>query len=191
MRSMVYPYVVTLRKESERPVDLVSFICCLITLLACVWAQVRSGQIIAFCLVAALVQLSGLLLQFASLLRGAQHLRFRFWLFLAGITWIGLPFLPWLSLLFFVLALMEYQAKRPLELGFSAEGIVINRLFRKKFRWSELSRVMLRDGMLTLDFKNNRIFQRESLEEDDPEAEEEEFNDFCRQQLEKPGLSPG
>jgi hypothetical protein len=36
---------------------------------------------------------------------------------------------------------------------------------------------------LTLDFKNNTIFQKEVLDDDEPDADEDEFNKYCREQL--------
>jgi hypothetical protein len=82
--------------------------------------------------------------------------------------------------------LLEHQVKFPLEIGFSENQIVFNTLFRKKYNWSQLSNVMLKDGMLTMDFYNNRLLQRQvEDDEDDDDATEEEFNLFCRQQLKK------
>jgi hypothetical protein len=44
---------------------------------------------------------------------------------------------------------------------------------------------VLRDGLLTLDFTNNRILQREVEDDEDDDADEDEFNDYCRKQLAK------
>jgi len=47
--------------------------------------------------------------------------------------------------------------------------------------WSELANVIKRDDLLTLDFKNNRLMQVQVINTDD--IPENEFNQFCRQQL--------
>jgi hypothetical protein len=47
--------------------------------------------------------------------------------------------------------------------------------------WNELANVIKRDDLLTLDFKNNRLMQVQILNADD--VSENEFNQFCRQQL--------
>ena len=47
--------------------------------------------------------------------------------------------------------------------------------------WSELANVIKRDDLLTLDFKNNRLMQVQIINTDD--IPENEFNQFCRQQL--------
>ena len=46
--------------------------------------------------------------------------------------------------------------------------------------WKELSNVVKKDDLLTLDFKNNKLLQVEVLKAD---GSEEEFNRFCQQQL--------
>jgi hypothetical protein len=43
--------------------------------------------------------------------------------------------------------------------------------------------VMLRDGLLTLDFKDNTLIQKEVLDDDEPDAPEDEFNEYCRSKL--------
>jgi len=55
---------------------------------------------------------------------------------------------------------------------------------KKKIDWQELSNLMLKDGLLTIDFKNNRIIQQQ-IADISSTIDEKEFNDFCRQQLNK------
>jgi hypothetical protein len=43
---------------------------------------------------------------------------------------------------------------------------------------------MIKDGLLTIDFKNNRIIQQQ-IANISSGIDEKEFNDFCRQQLNK------
>jgi|SRR5580704_1514793 hypothetical protein len=182
---MHYQYVVTLKRDNENQVDRISAGLCFISLLAFIFEQLRTGRFNFLYSLSALAIACGMILNFIRKIKEHQALRFRTWLLIAGVTWIGMPFLQWLCIFFFVMAVLESQAKYPLELGFSGEGVVINQLFKKKYPWSVFNNILLKDGLLTLDFKNNKIFQREALEEDDPEAGEDEFNDYCRDQLNK------
>jgi hypothetical protein len=84
---------------------------------------------------------------------------------------------------FILFAILEAQAKYPLEIGFYRGGIVVNYLFKKKYPWTALQSVILKDGLLTLDFRNNVLFQKEVLDDDEPDADEDEFNDYCRGKL--------
>jgi hypothetical protein len=51
----------------------------------------------------------------------------------------------------------------------------------KKIQWNELQNVVIKDELLTIDFKNNKIIQQEI--EGDDDFNEKKFNDFCRVQL--------
>ncbi|HVS98338.1 MAG TPA: hypothetical protein VHE54_17720 [Puia sp.] len=110
--------------------------------------------------------------------------RYRYWLLLAALGWIGLTAVHWIGSVFLVLAFLEYQTKRPLEIGFHDDHVVINSLIKRRFTWSDFNNVVLRDGLLTLDFSNNRLIQKEVADdEEEDDADEEEFNAFCRARL--------
>src|ERR1700750_543729 len=178
---MHYDYVVTLKRENAHKTDLVSLLLLIFSLLAFSIVLIRNGLNL-FLVLGIVVVLTGLIVNLRSA-RKKKDMRFRYWLFATGICWIGMPYLQWLLIPFFILALMEAQAKYPLEIGFYSEGVVLNSLFNKKFPWSSLQSVMLKDGILTLDFTNNKLIQKEVLDDDDPDAREDEFNDYCRSKL--------
>ena len=178
---MHYDYVVTLKRENAHKTDFISLLLLTFSLLAFSVVQIRNGVSPFLCL-GIVVVLSGILVNLRSG-RNKKEMRFRYWLFATGICWIGMPYMQWMIIPFFILALMEAQAKYPLEIGFNSEGVVLNSLFNKKFPWSSLQSVILKDGVLTLDFNNNKIIQKEVLDDDDPDAPEDEFNDYCRSKL--------
>ena len=53
-----------------------------------------------------------------------------------------------------------------------------NSIFVKSYYWSEFSNVILKDELLTLDFKNNRLIQL-SIDVNSMPVNEIEFNEFC------------
>lgn len=60
------------------------------------------------------------------------------------------------------------------------EGIRIKKLFSSStYQWNEFSNIILKDDLLTLDFKNNKLIQV-SIDENEPAVDEKEFNEFCR-----------
>jgi hypothetical protein len=178
---MHYDYVVTLKRDSARKTDLVSLLLILFSILSFSYEQIHSGLKL-FLSIAASLLLTGLAVNLYFLRKG-KEMRFRNWLFIAGICWVGMPYFQWLVLFFIVFALLEVQAKYPLEIGFYPDGVILNTLFKKKIPWSSLQSVVLKDGLLTLDFRNNKLFQKEVLDDDDPDAPEDEFNDYCRGKL--------
>jgi hypothetical protein len=96
------------------------------------------------------------------------------------------------SVLYILLAWLEKQALAAQEIGFDEKEIVINGLWAKKIQWSDLNNVVIKDGFLTIDFKNNRLYQKETddLEDDEYDGEEDEFNSWCVRQLATHEVSP-
>lgn len=112
---------------------------------------------------------------------------FRLGLFFAVIGWLLAPGgRTLLAILYAVAGLIEKQVKFPEEIGFSGDSVVVNTFPKKKFSWSEIANVVLKDNLLTVDFKNNKLIQKE-IDEGVSLATEREFNEFCRLQLSKVG----
>ena len=57
--------------------------------------------------------------------------------------------------------------------------VLQNGIFGKSYNWSEFSNVILKDELLTLDFKNNRLIQL-VVDVNFTPVNEIEFNEFCR-----------
>ncbi len=178
---MHYDYVVTLKRDNARKTDFVSVLLLVFSLLNFCYAQIRSG-FSTYLIVSVFIIILGLTV---NIYRGRtnKEMRFRNWLFVAGILWLGMPYFQWMFLPFIFFAILEAQAKYPLEVGFSSEGVVINTLFKKKYQWTLFQSVVLKDGLLTLNFKDNKLIQKEVVDDDEPDAPEDEFNDYCRSKL--------
>jgi hypothetical protein len=91
----------------------------------------------------------------------------------------------WFMLFFIIMALLEKMALTPEEIGFSDSEIVFSGMMEKKASWAELSNVVLKDGIISIDFKNNKLIQKETDDGDDEDddASEEEFNQYCKERL--------
>ena len=179
---MRYDYVVTLKKDSDRQVDLISIFLCIFSVLAFVFEQFRESKFNYLSSIFAVMLACGVVFNFF-FAKKDKPVRYKNILFLAGVYWIIMPYLSWVSIIFFFLAFLEYQAKHPLEVGFTDDEVVINALMKRRFSWSSFNNIILKEGLLTLDFKNNKIFQKETLDDDEPDADEDEFNEYCRQKL--------
>ena len=57
------------------------------------------------------------------------------------------------------------------EIGFTKDGITISNLIPKTSSWSEIDNVVLKGGILTIDYKNNKLIQLETDDEEDDEYE--------------------
>ncbi len=90
----------------------------------------------------------------------------------------------WLTAIPFVFDILSAISIRKLSVEVSAEKIIYPSFPPKKIAWSALSTIILKDGLLTLNFKNNTIIQQ-YVDDIKTNVNEQEFNDFCRQQLNK------
>ena len=178
---MIYQYVVTLRNERRRTVDFVSIMAVVISCIAFGIMLADKSTFKYIFLASGILLLAGLVWNIYNR-RAPSGLKFGRLLLVAGITWFVMPFAQWIGLLLLLLGFLERPAKLPLEIGFNDDRIVVNTLFRRRFSWDEMNNVMLKDGMLTLDFKNNKLLQKETIDEDG-DADEDEFNAWCRQRL--------
>jgi hypothetical protein len=87
-----------------------------------------------------------------------------------------------LALIGFVV--LDYFAHRRLLIIVTEDFIQLPVVPRRKIEWSELHQVVLKDGILTVDFKNNKLFQH-GISDADLDTSEQEFNRFCKQQISK------
>jgi len=79
------------------------------------------------------------------------------------------------------LAVLYHIAKREMDVILYSDRIVYPSFPPKNIRWTELNNVILKDGLLTIDFKNNKIIQQ-LIDENNP-VDETEFNQYCLERL--------
>jgi hypothetical protein len=84
-----------------------------------------------------------------------------------------------------VAGIIEKQVKFSQEIGFSPEEISINTVPRKVIKWNEVSNVLIKDSMITIDQKNNKLMQKE-IEGYVTKDIENEFNEFALKQIQNP-----
>ena len=88
------------------------------------------------------------------------------------------------EILNFLFAILNLYASQTPIVSINETDIIYPSLPKKKFSWQELTNLILKDGLLTIDLKNNRIIQQK-IAETSSTVDEKEFNEFCRQQLNK------
>jgi hypothetical protein len=104
-------------------------------------------------------------------------------LFIAAIALYYLAGYPvWLAALYVAAGIAEGLAKFPEEIGFNNDQVVFNTLPKKVYNWNEFSNILIKDGVITIDFKNNRLFQKD-LQEPVYASLEKEFNAYAQEQL--------
>jgi hypothetical protein len=105
---------------------------------------------------------------------------------IAVIGWLSLfSISKWsvvIAIFYLIAAFLERQVKFPEEIGVDKSGITFNSFPKKHHPWNELTNLVIKDNIITIDYKNNKIFQKE-IESDVSYDVEKEFNHFCSQQL--------
>jgi len=183
---MIYQYAVTLRNTSSRYVDRISLWLLLISVALFLREPLNGFDRKQLIFLAAALLIAGIVIRNFMLRKRnpGQAVFYRPALYAAAVGWIFMPYQAWLFVPLVLMAMFERQAKMPLEIGFTDDAVVINTLFRRYYRWADFNNIVLKDDILTLDFKNNRLLQRETVDEEG-EAGEDEFNDYCRERLAK------
>jgi hypothetical protein len=182
---IVYPFIIVLRNRNRRAVHLTGG---LVSVISIILLAIRANEPAG----------SGLNLLVAGICmifflwnvqehRSGRASKQAITLAIAGAGMILVPPFSWTGLLLLALARIESEALKPLEIGFAEDHIRIGGWRPKRIPWSQLSNVVLRDGLLTIDYIDNRLFQREADDLDDEEYDgtEDEFNVFCRRQLDR------
>lgn len=174
----LYTYIIALRNETSRYVNIIGFLLSFGSSLLFLREMIVRNTIIIPYLVG-IIFIAGLLIwNIIARYRYDKEIYYSKALLIAGLVWTKMPYAEWLVVVFALLAILEYQAKLSPEIGFSPDHIVFNKLFKKKYSWDEIDQVILKDGLLTIDFRNNKLFQKE-IDSGENEAGEEEFNEWC------------
>jgi hypothetical protein len=179
---MVYKYVVVLKNQQNRYIDVLGIILSLFSVFCFINEIIIEPGITVACLLGSIAIILVLAWNIWQSLKKKKVYYSRS-LLIAALVWMKMPYFNWLVFVFIILAFLEYQAKYALEIGFSDNEIIINTLFKKKYKWKQFSNIVLKDDLLTLDFTNNRLFQRQVEDDEDYEADEDEFNEYCSKQL--------
>lgn len=178
-----YDYIIVLKRRSFATVDLISQIMLLIAAIALFGAYFTNFSKGIISIIMAVAVLAWLIYCIWQNKKGTPPF-YRFGLLIGAIGWYSLEDGIWIAWIYLLAAMLEKQVKFPEEIAFDENEIVKNSFPKKRYSWSELNNVILKDGLLTIDFKNNQLIQKE-LESNTSEALEQEFNAYAKLHLEK------
>jgi hypothetical protein len=101
---------------------------------------------------------------------------------MAGLCWFQIPSGFFIGLVYLVAAIFEKQSHIPIEIGIDPSGITFNHFPQKFHEWNHVQHLIVKDGLVTIDYKNNKVFQKELANSITPE-DEAAVNQYCRQFL--------
>lgn len=179
---MVYDYLITLKKPDYRPIDQVSqfmYLFALVLFSYYYYHFPKSGA--AYLYFGAGILLAWIYAIVKKRMKG--HAFFRFGLLIGAAGWlVGSQTNILMGILYAIAGLLEKQVKFPKEIGFSESEISFNTFPRKVLQWNEINNALIKDGLITIDLKNNNLFQKE-IDGHVSADIEKEFNDFCKQHI--------
>jgi hypothetical protein len=176
---MVYDFLITLKKPDYRFVDQVSQLMYIFAILAFGFFYYhfpKSG--IVYLVIIPAILLAWVYTFYRKSKKGVAF--YRLGLFAAAAGWLlGPKTNIWMGILYAIAGLLEKQVKFPQEIGFSEAEVSFNTFPRKVLNWTEINNAVIKDGIITIDQKNNQLIQKE-IEGYVTKDIENEFNEFCR-----------
>ncbi len=179
---MVYDYLITLKRPDFKAVDIISQLLYLIAFATFIYLATKAPVFVNIYSIAALIILViFILVKLKTKRQGKAY--FTPGLAIATLTWLFGFYPSWIMFaLYAACTLIERELKFNKEIGFTPEEVVLNTLVKKHYDWNEFRNLLIKDGILTLDFKTNKIIQKE-IDGEVSDTMQQEFNDFCREQL--------
>lgn len=109
---------------------------------------------------------------------------YRFAVMFAAWGWYVIPNGKLVTFIYIIACFLEKPVKVAPEAAFDGEEIAFNSFPRKTIFWKDVTNVVLKDGLLTIDLKNNTLIQKQVNDPVEKQIEDE-FNHFCKEQLTK------
>jgi hypothetical protein len=107
---------------------------------------------------------------------------YRIGLLAAALAWYFVVNGKLIGLIFLVAAILEKQVKFPQEIAFDHDEIVFNTFPKKQYSWTDFNNILIKDGIITIDFKNNKLLQKQ-IQSGSTAQDEQDFNEFCSNRL--------
>jgi hypothetical protein len=178
-----YNYVITIKEPDYKKVDAITFLMLLLAIAFFSYVALHQWSSKVYHNAAILyIVIAAFIILWSARKRGNIAF-YRLALFTAAIGWFTEPVSNyWMAGLYLIAALLERQVKFPQEIGVDDSGITFNTLPAKEYEWKEINNLLLKEGILTVDYKNNKLFQQEIESEVSTELERE-FNKYCQAKL--------
>jgi len=103
-------------------------------------------------------------------------------LIIASIFWVIVGFY-FAGCLQFISAISGLFAVRRMKIDFKYDYIFYPSIPSKKIKWNEIANLVLKDNILTIDLKNNKLIQYRIKELENDGLNEDSFNTFVQQRI--------
>ncbi|MEI8075155.1 MAG: hypothetical protein WCH78_10430 [Bacteroidota bacterium] len=179
----VYDFIIELKRPSYRKINTISQLMYLLSII--VFSSMlffQKKDILPAVLYISIIGIIGWWIYCLIAEKKGNFPFYRIGLLFAAAGWFWIPNSNWIFGIYIIAAFLEKQAKFPQEIAFGKDEIVINSFPKKIYQWGELNNAIIKDGIITLDFKNNKLLQKE-IQSGSTLQDELDFNEFCKNQL--------
>jgi len=185
-----YDYIIELKQKSFELIDNISKLMLVLALAAFAFViyntlalhntQLKTSDVVLIIIIS--IGMIGWWLYCNYRIKMNQIPYYRFALMFAAWGWFVIPEGKWTAIVYIIACFLEKPVKVYPEVAFDAEEIVFNSFPKKRFVWKDVQNVVLKDGLLTIDLKNNQLIQK-AVDATVSKDVEQEFNQFCLEQL--------
>jgi len=173
-----FPYIVVLANNIRKPAHYISWLLVIITFLSGTYFSITHLTLAAIPILLLLIVMIISLIISLKRLSEEGYPSFFWTIIFAALCWLILPAGFYIGILLFVAAFLERQSHIPVEVGINEDGITLNHLPVRFYNWQLIERCMVKDGLLTIDYKNNKLYQRH-IASDISDDDEKELNEYC------------
>lgn len=182
-KGKVYDYVVVLKNNNKTTIEKTAWLLSYLSLLPMgIQIYLTPKAVLNYIL---LFAVATIMVSLYSDKKKKKKLHFTALLICIGVGLISISGNLFLGLLYVIAGISEKFLSANVEIGFSDTEIIKKGFLSTTYRWNELNNIIIKDDLLTMDFKNNTLFQAYTDDEEDEEydVEDEEFNDYCKRLL--------
>ena len=175
-----YQFVIELKRPNYKSINLISQLMLLLSLAAFtfVYFQGLVQPKIIICIIGIIAWWAFCFWQ----AKNGKIVYYRIGLLFACLGWFFIQNGKWIGIISLIAATLEKQAKFPQEIAFDNDEIVFNTFPKKQYRWTDFNNIIIKDGIITIDFKNNKLLQKE-IQSGSTAQDEQDFNEFCSNRL--------
>lgn len=177
-------YEIEIPNEKATTYRVVTFIIALINVAAFVFMYFQSGPgyLSTLAALGSFVSLAALLGYLLKLYKKVPGFRIEIAFIVQALLWLFAQNF-WLGAGMLCFAALGFYSNKKTMLRFANAGIDYPSFPPKQFPWHTVDFVLLKDGILTLEMKDNRVFQFTLSPEMSAAIEEAAFNEYCQRQV--------
>jgi hypothetical protein len=174
-------YTFILPNDKAATYKVVTFIIAIINVVAFILMEIKSAntEINMFLIPMGISIMATPFINYFIFKRNKNILSFNVAFIMCGILWVFLGMiLPGILLIAF--SIFGFYTNKDFKLEILKEEIVYPSFPKKRYQWNEVEQIILKDNILTIDLKNNKLMQFTLVEKDNKGINENAFNDFCK-----------